>query len=246
MLIPEALRSEWGDYVWWDRGANAPQAAHPRRGRREVAGRRPAAGGRGRGRRWPTARRSAAARLRPGPGVRRALRPEDDRGADLGAGRPPSSRWPATSRPRPGHDAVRRRHGAEPVLQQRQQGPRHLPAGRARPATSGKIGGNVGSYAGNYRVALFNGAPQYINENPFDIELDPAKPARPKQYWKRRVGPLLQPRGPSAAGRQAAADRQDAHADARPSRCGSPTPTRSSATSSGTTTRWSTCCRGSR
>jgi hypothetical protein len=48
----------------------------------------------------------------------------------------------------------------------------------------GKIGGNVGSYAGDYRVALFNGCPQYINENPFDIELDPAKPARPKQYWK--------------------------------------------------------------
>jgi nitrate reductase alpha subunit len=48
----------------------------------------------------------------------------------------------------------------------------------------GKIGGNIGSYAGNYRVSLFNGAPQYINENPFDIELDPAKPARPRQYWK--------------------------------------------------------------
>ncbi len=48
----------------------------------------------------------------------------------------------------------------------------------------GKISGNVGSYAGNYRVALFNGAPQYINENPFDLELDPTKPARPKQYWK--------------------------------------------------------------
>ena len=47
----------------------------------------------------------------------------------------------------------------------------------------GKISGNVGSYAGNYRVAMFNGAPQYINENPFDLELDPAKPARPKQYW---------------------------------------------------------------
>ena len=47
----------------------------------------------------------------------------------------------------------------------------------------GKIGGNIGSYAGNYRTALFNGSPQYINENPFDIELDPAKPARPKQYW---------------------------------------------------------------
>jgi nitrate reductase alpha subunit len=48
----------------------------------------------------------------------------------------------------------------------------------------GRIGGNVGSYAGNYRTALFNGSPQYINENPFDIELDPAKPARPRQYWR--------------------------------------------------------------
>jgi nitrate reductase alpha subunit len=48
----------------------------------------------------------------------------------------------------------------------------------------GRIGGNVGSYAGNYRVALFNGAPQYINEDPFDLELDPNKPARPKQYWR--------------------------------------------------------------
>ncbi|HID75446.1 MAG TPA: hypothetical protein EYP56_05545 [Planctomycetaceae bacterium] len=48
----------------------------------------------------------------------------------------------------------------------------------------GRIGGNVGSYAGNYRVALFNGTPQYINENPFDIELDPTRPARLKQYWK--------------------------------------------------------------
>jgi nitrate reductase alpha subunit len=48
----------------------------------------------------------------------------------------------------------------------------------------GRISGNVGSYAGNYRVALFNGSPQYINENPFDLELDPGKPARPKQYWR--------------------------------------------------------------
>jgi nitrate reductase alpha subunit len=48
----------------------------------------------------------------------------------------------------------------------------------------GKISGNVGSYAGNYRVALFNGLPQYVGENPFDIELDPSKPARPKKFWK--------------------------------------------------------------
>ncbi len=48
----------------------------------------------------------------------------------------------------------------------------------------GKVAGNVGSYAGNYRVALFNGLPQYVLENPFDIELDPTKPARPKLYLK--------------------------------------------------------------
>ncbi len=48
----------------------------------------------------------------------------------------------------------------------------------------GHIGGNIGSYAGNYRIALFNGLPQYMNENPFDIELDPAKPARVRQCWR--------------------------------------------------------------
>jgi len=48
----------------------------------------------------------------------------------------------------------------------------------------GHIGGNIGSYAGNYRIALFNGLPQYMNENPFDIELDPAKPARARQMWR--------------------------------------------------------------
>jgi nitrate reductase alpha subunit len=48
----------------------------------------------------------------------------------------------------------------------------------------GHVGGNIGSYAGNYRIALFNGLPQYMMENPFDIELDAAKPARPKQYWR--------------------------------------------------------------
>ena len=38
--------------------------------------------------------------------------------------------------------------------------------------------GNVGSYAGNYRAAYFNGMPQYMAEDPFDPELDPDKPAR--------------------------------------------------------------------
>ncbi|GDX79309.1 hypothetical protein LBMAG42_11200 [Deltaproteobacteria bacterium] len=48
----------------------------------------------------------------------------------------------------------------------------------------GFAGGNVGSYAGNYRTAYFNGLPRYMNEDPFDIELDPGKPPRVKAYWK--------------------------------------------------------------
>ncbi len=51
-------------------------------------------------------------------------------------------------------------------------------------ANIGQISGNIGSYAGNYRIALFNGLPQYMMENPFEIELDGSKPARPKQYWR--------------------------------------------------------------
>ena len=48
----------------------------------------------------------------------------------------------------------------------------------------GKFGGNVGSYAGNYRASFSNGLPQFLGENPFDIELDPNKPANVKKYWK--------------------------------------------------------------
>ncbi len=48
----------------------------------------------------------------------------------------------------------------------------------------GTVSGNVGSYAGNYRTALFNGVPSYVLENPFDLELDAAKPPRPKKFLK--------------------------------------------------------------
>lgn len=44
-------------------------------------------------------------------------------------------------------------------------------------ASIGKPGGNVGSYAGNYRSAFFNGLPTWALEDPFDPALDPATPA---------------------------------------------------------------------
>ncbi len=45
-------------------------------------------------------------------------------------------------------------------------------------------GGNIGSYAGNYRGAYFNGLPLYIGEDVFDIELGLFKTPRPKTYYK--------------------------------------------------------------
>ncbi|TAN58868.1 molybdopterin oxidoreductase, partial [bacterium] len=48
----------------------------------------------------------------------------------------------------------------------------------------GTHGGNIGSYAGNYRVSYFDGVGQYIMEDPFAAELDETKPAKVKQYFK--------------------------------------------------------------
>ena len=45
-------------------------------------------------------------------------------------------------------------------------------------------GGNVGSYAGNYRWAWLNGVAGFLLENPFDVEADPAKPPRTKPYFR--------------------------------------------------------------
>lgn len=43
-------------------------------------------------------------------------------------------------------------------------------------------GGNVGSYSGNYRSALFTGIPDYAAEDPFHLQLDPDGPVKKKKY----------------------------------------------------------------
>ncbi|MFC4544733.1 molybdopterin-dependent oxidoreductase [Halosolutus amylolyticus] len=48
----------------------------------------------------------------------------------------------------------------------------------------GTFGGNIGSYAGNYRAAYFNGIMQYAAESPFDIELDPDEHATIDNRWE--------------------------------------------------------------
>jgi nitrate reductase alpha subunit len=46
----------------------------------------------------------------------------------------------------------------------------------------GRHGGNVGSYAGNYRTTLFSGVPRYAAEDPFAPELDPAGAPKVRSY----------------------------------------------------------------
>ncbi|MFQ5952567.1 MAG: molybdopterin-dependent oxidoreductase [Candidatus Omnitrophota bacterium] len=48
----------------------------------------------------------------------------------------------------------------------------------------GTHGGNVGSYAGNYRASYYDGIGKYIAEDPFNIELDEKKSSKVKSYFK--------------------------------------------------------------
>ncbi|MCQ9205896.1 MAG: molybdopterin-dependent oxidoreductase [Omnitrophica bacterium] len=48
----------------------------------------------------------------------------------------------------------------------------------------GTHSGNIGSYAGNYRAAYFDGMAHYIKEDPFNIQLDEKKPVKIKGYFK--------------------------------------------------------------
>lgn len=43
-------------------------------------------------------------------------------------------------------------------------------------------GGNVGSYSGNYRGALFGGEPLFVTEDPFNLQLDPKGKVSTKKY----------------------------------------------------------------
>jgi nitrate reductase alpha subunit len=48
----------------------------------------------------------------------------------------------------------------------------------------GRVGGNVGSYAGNYRNTLFSGTPLWTVEDPFNIQLDPEGPVKVRGYLR--------------------------------------------------------------
>jgi len=182
MLIPEKLRKKWGDYVWWDQAAKAPKAIT-----RDAVGEKSSVG-------EALLEGSVEVTLADGKKVR--CRPVFDLVQEYAAHFDPKTIEEMTWAPAAAVESLARHIAKVPgtTLFALGMGPnqffnndnkdRAIFLLAALTGNVGKIGGNVGSYAGNYRTAMFNGAPQYINENPFDIELDPAKPARPKAYWR--------------------------------------------------------------
>jgi nitrate reductase alpha subunit len=182
MLIPGKLRAEWGDFVVWDRGANAPRPVN-----RDQVGVHADIGD-------PQLEGAVEVTLADGKQVR--CRPVFDLVQEYVAHFDPKTIEEMTWAPAGAIEDLARHIARQPgtTLFALGMGPnqffnsdnkdRAVFLLAALTGNVGKVGGNVGSYAGNYRTALFNGSPQWINENPFDIELDPAKPARPKQYWR--------------------------------------------------------------
>jgi nitrate reductase alpha subunit len=181
-IITAKQRGEWGDYVWWDRAANAPKPLT-----RDMVGKNSLVND-------PLLEGSVEVTLAGGGKVR--CRPVFDLVREYAAHFDPKTTQEITWAPAAAIESLARHIAKEPgtTLFPVGMGPnqffnndnkdRDVFLLAALTGNVGRIGGNVGSYAGNYRVALFNGAPQYINENPFDLELDPAKPARPRQYWR--------------------------------------------------------------
>jgi nitrate reductase alpha subunit len=181
-IIPEELRAEWGDYVVWDRKAQAPQPLN-----RDQVGEHGALGD-------PLLEGAVDVSLQDGSVVR--CRPVFDLVREYAAHFDPKTVEELTWAPASAVEALARQIAGNSgkTLFALGMGPnqffnndnkdRDVFLLAALTGNVGKISGNVGSYAGNYRVSLFNGLPQYINEDPFDLELDAKKTARPKQYWK--------------------------------------------------------------
>jgi len=181
-IVTESMRKDWGDFVWWDRKSGAPRAVD-----RDGVGADSGIGD-------PQLEGQVEVPLAAGERVR--CRTVFDLVREYTAHFDPQTTEDLTWAPAsavemlaraiaqvPGHTLFAIGMGPNQFFNNDNKD-RALFLLAALTGNVGRLTGNVGSYAGNYRVALFNGVAQYINENPFDLELDPAKPARPKQYWK--------------------------------------------------------------
>ena len=182
ILISAELRGSWGDFVWWDRKTGKPEAIS----RDQVGKFSPLVD--------PLLEGSVEVTLKDGKKI--ACRPIFDVILEYAKHFDPKTTEDITWAPAAAIESLAREFAKVPgtTLFAIGMGPNQFFNNDNKDRTQfllaaltgniGKFTGNIGSYAGNYRVAMFNGVPQYIAENPFDIELDPAKPARPKLYWK--------------------------------------------------------------
>jgi nitrate reductase alpha subunit len=181
-VVSNELREEWGDFVYWDRRANAPRAVH----RDQVGGRFPGD---------PALRGSFEVKLVDGTTV--PVRPA----FDLLAEYLDENFDVATTAEICNVDPQAVRSMARQLAANKRNA--HLAAGMgpnhyfnadlfgrvhflvaALTDNIGHFSGNVGSYAGNYRGSLFQAMGQWIAEDPFDQEPDLTKPARVKRYYK--------------------------------------------------------------
>ena len=181
-IVPEKMRLEWGDYVWFDTKTNKPQMLT-----RDDVGKNSKVG---------EAKLEGAIDVTLADGSTVRCRPVFDLVKEYAAHFDPKTVEELTWAPAAAVETLARHFAKDfgTTLFAVGMGPnqffnnvskdRDILLLAALTGNIGKISGNVGSFSGNHRTALFNGSPQYINENPFDIELDPAKPARVKQYWK--------------------------------------------------------------
>ena len=182
MIVPEKIRNEWGDDVWWDAKAGAPRAIS-----RDEVGKYSKV-------QEPLLEGSVEVTLKDGKKV--TCRPVFDVVREYLAHFDPKTTEEITWAPAASVEQLARDIANSPgtTLFAIGMGPNQFFNSdnkdratfllAALTGNVGRVGGNVGSYAGNYRVSLFNGAPHYINENPFDLELDPTRAARTKQYWR--------------------------------------------------------------
>ena len=216
MLIPETLREEWGDYVWWDRAAKAPKPLT-----RDEVGANSTVGD-------PLLEGAVEVTLADGKKVR--CRPVFDLVQEYAAHFDPKTVEELTWAPAAAVESLARDFAQDPgtTLFAIGMGPnqffnndnkdRDIFLLAALTGNVGKIGGNVGSYAGNYRVALFNGVAAVHQREPVRHRARSGQAGPAQAVLEGRVGPLLQPRGPSAAGRATSCS---------PARPTCPTPTKS-------------------
>ena len=184
--VPQSLRQEWGDFVAWDRTASAPRAIN----------------------------RDQVGANFDGAGVDPALEGEFDvtlaDGTTVVKARPvfdllkqyvmenfdPATASEMTWAPVSAIESLASTLAANKgsVLFTVGMGPNHYWNAdlkdraifllAALTGNEGRAGGEVGSYAGNYRAEIFSGLPQWLIEDPFNVQLDPTKPATTKAYYK--------------------------------------------------------------